>query len=320
MASYFTTRTGSRRNASDASTQSVLSHNRTNSSTNSKTRPGKFESLDNFAVPSTLTNGSSTCKLPDYKDISALSIFKRGQIIHIKDRQLEGDTCVHESRIHDRIVLILSYDLQAARCLPFCYHEDESHVNGYHANVVASTLPLLEPQATNLSVEPASPPEPGRGCRPSISESATQADDSLFQASVNLKWAREHYRPKPTTYLNMSEIWRIEFTGVEFAILGAIDDSCWRELRLRVAKDFIKSLELDNVDLIILQPAMNQSTPAVPDATTHTSGPGGREERPRGSDHNKKQGIPQKEDRSPKGKDRDKRNPRRSSEMRMGFF
>lgn len=313
MTSLFSGRRGSQRPASDASNQSILSHNRTNSSTNSRTRPGKFESLDNFAEP--LMQGS-ICKVPEYRNINAGSIPKRGQIIHIQYRPAEGDSCTH---IHDRIVLILSYDVQAARCLPFCYHEDESHVDQNHANVVTSRS--ANPVTRNAASTPDIPHSTASGAaRQDINETALEAANMLFQAYVNLRWAREFYKPKQTTYLNMSETWRIEFTGVEFAILGAIDDSCWREVQLRAAEEFIKSLELRDVDLVIRRPSTSRGTSPMPEVTTRTSGQGGREERRQKSDHNNRHGGRQKEDRSPKAKDHGKHQQGRSSDVKIRLF
>ncbi|ETN45054.1 uncharacterized protein HMPREF1541_09930 [Cyphellophora europaea CBS 101466] len=181
-------------------------------------RPGKFKDLNDFAGYENVDSADSHSALsrvdmrPEYKATNAQRLFVR-QIIHIRDVNVN-------SRIHDRIMLIIRLDGNSFTCLTFCRHDAEAVVDTYlcvdHAALTANENEII----------------------------SSSSNGPWFNICVQLSWGGRQAKPRASSLINLRELWHIESSeGITFGILGKVHKKSWNSATDRMIEIFSKSLK-----------------------------------------------------------------------------
>ncbi|KAK5044906.1 hypothetical protein LTR84_010278 [Exophiala bonariae] len=183
-------------------------------------RPGKFKDISDLADPTpkdqpTLATRSNHPR-PEPKPLVYHPISERKlsvrHIIHVHDNN-------HTSRIHDRIMLVIRHNSGTSfTCLTLCTHGDD---------VVDEDHSFDHAKLTTEATHQASVEQP----------------DGYFRLCISLAWGGVERTPKPSAYINMQELWQIEYVeGVKFAILGQASYKHWPTARERIIDIFRKTM------------------------------------------------------------------------------
>lgn len=180
-------------------------------------RPGKFASLSEFAIPENQGPLGSTPNQSVHHDPIILNRIYVPHIIHIEDSD-------KNSRIHDRIMLVIRTNSPSSSmtCLSFCKHEnviDEEHCLD-HAQVTTQT-------ERQISTE--------------LASSYTTIE--YFKLCISLEFDGYIQKPAKGVYINLKELWNIESTeAVKFAILGKVDPDHWPDACQKIIDVFSSSV------------------------------------------------------------------------------
>lgn len=183
--------------------------------------------MTDFAVPQQLLHGhagSNTgtrsaarqqpqgSKSVEYETHADCNLYLR-DIVHIREEEQQ------DSRINNRVMLVLRKNDDSFTCLQFCRHPEPTFTGKHHSRVTTSQVQTGPP--------------------------ARSSSEALPAVQITLEWNDTVYEPQQNTFLNLRETWNVETAGlITFAKLGYVNVDYWEDVRIRAAQIFAKSLKI----------------------------------------------------------------------------
>lgn len=196
--------------------------------TRSGKQSGKFLTLTDFAIPQQLLHGqtgnntstrsaarqqSQGSKSVEYETHADRNLYLR-DIVHIREEEQQ------DSRINNRVMLVLRKTDDSFTCLQFCRHPEATFTGKYHSPVTTSQV--------------------------QAGASARTSSEALPAVQITLlDWNDTAHEPQQHIFLDLRGTWNVETAGrITFAKLGYINVDCWEDVRIRAAQIFAKSLKV----------------------------------------------------------------------------